>query len=679
MKISAVTSLERQIGAGPLVESLFWIPTKVEETVIPLGSNPMPGTDISTKCAYLNAVVTTPAMQISISPPLFQFTVRSPFRAQARINSTLNENQKVSVLIYGLLKDFKKFAKLTGGNKIVLKGFLRGNGKPTPEVELHGATPVSKSELTTLDVVYSARGNSAPKDLQTAIYNALQVCIPDAVKALKDRVELQDTDQLIELMNLELDTIQFKTPDEFFWALHLPQSDAHFEAAKKAAKNLGVAEIMRRAQRASSRPSNPESVIPFDRDRANELVRMMGFKLTGDQKIAMKDIFQDLMSEHAMRRLLSGDVGTGKTAVFGVFAAAAQELGKTVAIYIPNGILANQVCSEMRKWWPHIPIKLVTATQKPSKADLLENPILIGTSALLNYWLANMPKEPNLLIVDEQQKSSREQREYLLGEHTNFLEATATCLPRTMGLAVHGSLNISVVSEQPVVKKITSKIIKEAEKPKIFAEIKKTLLAGNRVAIVLPEVEAKLTGDLQQDAENEKKSVVTAVKLWEKMFPGKVVGLHGRMKEAEKIALLDKVKRGDYPIVLATSLIEIGVTIPNLTLILVIHPEKYGASSLHQLRGRLVRNGGEGSFYLLIDEEDASEKTMARLNAVCATSDGFKLAATDFEARGFGDLAEDSSEQSGAPICLFKNIRILPSDVERVVSHLQIEKRSKED
>lgn len=284
-----------------------------------------------------------------------------------------------------------------------------------------------------------------------------------------------------------------------------------------------------------------------------------------------------------------------------------------------------------------------------------------------------MTSPPDLLIVDEQQKSSREQREILLGKHTNFLEATATAIPRTMGLVAHGSLNISIIKESPVKKEIISKIIFEKEKRDIFAQIKAQLALGNRCAVVLPAVEAKLTGSPELDAENERKSVVSAVDIWEKSFQGQVIGLHGRMKESEKISLLDQVRQGVYSVVLATSLIEIGVTIPNLTLILVIHPEKYGASSLHQLRGRLVRNGGKGAFYLLA-EDDVSEKTMERLKAVCAIKDGFELATADFEQRGFGDLGSDGTEQSGQPICLFKNIRILPSDVQRVVSYLHDEK-----
>lgn len=663
--------LEKHIDAKSLVDSLFWIPTKVWRTVAPLTPNPLPqGAGIQTECVYLNAIVCVSANQVSLFPPLIQFAVKADFRSKARINSTLLQDQVVSVFVYSLLKDVKKIAKLKINQKIVLKGFLRA-GQNGEDLELHGASLVSQAELVDLNVTYSARGNSAPKNLHSLIFNSLQLSVADGVKVLQKRVGLSESSELLSLMNLGLGAIRFKTPEEFFWSLHLPVDDAHFEAAKQAARNIGVAEIRQLAAQASRRREHPDCVIPLDRARGNELVKKMGLKLTTDQIGAMRDIFADLTSKQGMRRLLSGDVGTGKTAVFAIFAAATQEVGGSVAICIPNGILAAQVYADIKHWFPHIPVHMVTASQKPTSEDLLSRPILIGTSALSNYWRVNINKPPNLLIVDEQQKSSREQREALLGEHTNFLECTATCLPRTMGLVSHGSLDITIINQSPVKKSITSKIIAGKEKSNILAEIKKLLAQGARCAIVLPTVEARVTGDTEQDEDNEKKSVISALRIWDKIFPGQVVGLHGKMKEQEKIQLLDRVKRGDFPIVLATSLIEIGVTIPNLRLVVVVHPEKYGASSLHQLRGRLVRNGGEGAFYMLINESDISEKSMARLNSVCATTNGFNLAEADFEARGFGDLGSEGSDQSGPPICLFKNIRIFPSDIERVTLHLQ--------
>lgn len=668
-RAASIASIEQQLGVDSLVDALFWIPTNIWKTAIPVEPSPPPSLDMPIEHTYLNCTIRTPPEQVAISPPLTRFVVDAPFRATNRKNSPVS-NQLVAVYVYGLIKDCKALSRTYLGDSIVLKGFLRYNpAGAMPNVELHGAALVARDELTETTVSYAARGNSAPKNLQSAIYNALQMCVPHAVRRLKEAVELRDSDKLMSLMNLGLTEISFASPEAFFWALHLPESDEQHEAAKHVARNLGCAEIMRRAARAAYQPDNPEAAIPLDRKRTNELIRRMGLKPTKDQVTAMMEIYADLVAPKAMRRLLSGDVGTGKTATFGVLAASVREAGGWVAIFIPNGVLASQVAEDFKKWWPEIPVALVTGSQKPSKDMLAQRPILIGTSAILNYWPANVGTPPNLLIVDEQQKSSREQRERIMGPQTNFLEATATCLPRTMGLVEHGSLSVSNIREQPVKKGITSKIITGESKREVFAEIHELLAKGHRCAIVLPEVEARLTGDAEVDAESEKKAVTNALTLWEKIFPGKVIGLHGRMKEGEKIEALGQVKRGEFPIVLATSLIEIGVTIPNLSMVLVAHPEKYGASSLHQLRGRLVRNGGEGTFYLLV-EEVLPKKTMDRLKAVCSTTDGFELALADFEMRGFGDLAEDSSEQSGQPVCIFKNIRIKGTDIERVVRHL---------
>lgn len=658
-----------------LVESLFWIPTKLISTRVPLNLDSLDTARASV--VYLNAVLLAPPEQLGVSPPLTCFLVDAAFLqspAEARKKVTLRR-RAVSVFVYAHLRN-SPLATARAGDRVLLRGYLRRlAGSAKPDLELHGAEAVVLEDVDEAtasfsidyEVSYASRGNGAPKDLQPVIWSALAMCVPTASQKLLSAIEMSEGAHLLAAINLGLTDIRFSTVEGFFWALHFPDSEEQHEAAKLAARNLGCAEIVRRAIRASFRPECASSVIPLDRARVNALIRSQKLVPTKDQVQAMMDIFRDLASMRAMRRLLSGDVGTGKTLVFGVLAVAARELGKRVVIFIPNGPLAMQVATELRGLSPGASVCLVTSSQKPSAEELQGNPILIGTSALQNFWEANFDTAPDLLIVDEQQKSSRDQRERIIGENTNFLEATATCLPRTMGLVEHGALSLSILRTQPVKKNIKSAIITPESKRDVFKRIHGVLNGGGRCAIVLPEVDAKIAGD----AESEKRAVATAVAIWDKIFPGKVIGLHGRMKESEKIASLEKVKRGDFPIVLATSLIEIGITIPDLRLLLVIHPERLGVSQLHQLRGRLVRNGGSGLFYLLVEGEQ-SPKTMSRLKTVCSLNDGFELAVADFERRGFGDLAEDSTEQSGDPVCLFRNLRVRHGDVERVTTHLGV-------
>lgn len=691
MSLSAVCELDRctdealnvdaSVRAGgnehsELVDALFWIPTKLLATRTSLVLSALDCDRAAV--VYLNGVLLTPPEQIGVSPPLTCFLVDVAFiqdSTNGRRSKTV-VRRAVSVFVYTHLRN-SSLAAACVGDRILLRGYLRRvTGDVKPDIELHGAEIVAMDDIdeaTTsfsieYEVSYAARGNGAPKDLKPAIFSALAMCVPSAADQLLSAIEISEGSQLLQAINLGLADIRFSTVEAFFWALHFPDSEEQHEAAKLAARNLGCAEIVRRAIRSANRPRCKTSAIPLDRTRVNQLIRSLGIKPTKDQIQAMMDVFRDLASDHVMRRLLSGDVGTGKTLVFGVMAAAAQELGKKVAIFIPNGILATQVATELRGFFTNTPVCLVTAAQKPSANDLQDNPILVGTSALLNFWPANFPEAPDFLVVDEQQKSSRDQRERIIDEHTNFLEATATCLPRTMGLVTHGALCVSVLRTQPVKKRIRSAIVSADAKRGVFERIHRILSEGGRCAIVLPEVDAKIAGDV----ESEKRAVATAVAIWDKIFPGKVIGLHGRMKESEKVASLEKVKRGDFPVVLATSLIEIGVTIPDLRLLLVVHPERYGTSQLHQLRGRLVRNGGDGAFFLLIEGKQ-SDKTMQRLKTVCAMNDGFELAISDFECRGFGDLAEDSSEQSGEPVCLFKNLRVRHDDVVRVTKHLGIQ------
>ena len=659
-----------------LVDSLFWIPTKLSSTRTPLD---LSAHDCArTGLVYINGVLLTPPEQIGVAPPLTCFLVDAAFQKvhSAGRKKTTVIRRAIAVFVYSNLRS-SSLADACVGDRILLRGYLRRMAPGAkPDIELHGAEVVvleniddgSASFTVDYDVSYAARGNGAPKDLKPSIFSALAMCVPSAADKLLSAIEMTEGTQLMQAINLGANEIRFATIESFFWALHFPDSEEQHEAAKLAARNLGCAEIVRRAMRASNRSQCTSSAIPLDRARVNQLIRATGKTPTKDQVQSMMDIFRDLVSGRGMRRLLSGDVGTGKTLVYGVMAAAAQELGKTVVIFIPNGILAAQVAGDLNSFFPGMPVRLVTADQKPSEGDLQNNPILVGTSAILNFWPANFSEAPDFLIVDEQQKSSRDQRERIIDEHTNFLEATATCLPRTMGLVTHGALCVSVLRTQPVKKSIRSAIVQAESKRGIFEQIQRRLNAGGRCAIVLPEVTAKIAGD----AESEKRAVASAVAIWDRLFPGKVIGLHGRMKESEKIMSLEKVKRGDFPIVLATSLIEIGVTIPDLQLLLVVHPERYGTSQLHQMRGRLVRNGGSGLFFLLIEGQQ-SEKTMQRLKTVCAINDGFKLAIADFESRGFGDLAVDSTEQSGEPVCLFKNLRVRHSDVVRVTKHLGIQ------
>lgn len=248
----------------------------------------------------------------------------------------------------------------------------------------------------------------------------------------------------------------------------------------------------------------------------------------------------------------------------------------------------------------------------------------------------------------------------LTGFASNYLQATATPIPRTTALITHGAMDVSVLKEMPVVKNITTHIVTAGERKRLFDHTRKVLASGGQIAIVYPIV---------NDDEQEKKSVVAAAVEWEKQFPGLVGMVHGQMKEAEKVAAVNGLKSGNQKIAVVSSVIEIGLTLPSLRSLIVVHAERYGTSTLHQLRGRVARLGGNGYFFLFLPETVAPE-TMQRLQLLVDHSDGFTLSEKDAELRGYGDLFEDAERQSGnSRSTIFRCVDLTPSEIHAATIH----------
>jgi ATP-dependent DNA helicase RecG len=237
-------------------------------------------------------------------------------------------------------------------------------------------------------------------------------------------------------------------------------------------------------------------------------------------------------------------------------------------------------------------------------------------------------------------------------EHTNLIEATATCIPRTAALVTHGGMSVSILRTCPVVKKIHTKIVYEKEKTKLFNHVTDTLKAGYQIAFIYPRVDSK----------DPRLSVEQAFELWNNMFPGLVVKLHGKMTENEKNHVIEGMKSGQYQLLISSTVIEIGLTLEKLKAVVVIDASRYGVSTLHQIRGRVARHGGAGGFYMYMPLA-VKDNTIERLTLLEKHADGFALAEHDMEQRGFGDLGEDSEDQKGLAITLFKGIKIRPSDL----------------
>ncbi len=439
--------------------------------------------------------------------------------------------------------------------------------------------------------------------------------------------------------------------------LHQPADMQQAERAVLAARRLAVHAIRHRATKAVSRAFEKDSVIRIDEEMIDAMIIDLPFRpTTGElsQEEAIQKIVELLALPYPMAALLSADVGVGKTLVYAVPAVASQRLGRKVAVMIPNSILVEQVAAEFRECFPGVPVTTVGDAASARNLDLTANPILVGTTGLIGVARARA-WVPDLLVIDESQKTSREQREALCGPHTNVLEATATALPRTLALVMHGGKQLIQVARHHARKTIHTRVVTPAERKIVMNKIREMIGAGAQVALIYPRVTGEEAGD--------RLSVEEAGKLWEQRFPGQVAVLHGKMKDVEKASVMADMKAGRKALLCASSIIEIGTTIRNLKLLMVVSADRYGVSTLHQMRGRLVRHGGEGFCFLYLTGE-VDEETMARLKLMENATDGFELANMDLQLRGFGDVGEDSGEQSGASLTLFRDLVLMPGDFE---------------
>lgn len=436
--------------------------------------------------------------------------------------------------------------------------------------------------------------------------------------------------------------------------IHAPETMEQAQNALSAARKLAAWEIVKESRKRRQKKPEARSSITMKLDAWREVAKSIPYEPTEDQQSAIQDILKDLTSPYTMSRLLNGDVGTGKSYVIGVTAMMANQAGAKVAILTPNLLLVEQLYNEFSQWWPRQ--TFVKALGSVKTLPLMDNPIVIGTVALLSR-LENQKWEPDYLIVDEQERFSIKQREQLANVHTNILESTATCIPRTAAMITHGGMDISILSQSPVKKQIKTRLVEIHERARLFEHVTKMIESGNQVAIIYPKV----------SGQDEKKSAIEAGAVWERTFPGKTVCLHGKMTADEKKETIEKIKEGQYSLIISTTILERGVTIPKLRTAIVVNPERYGVTQLHQLRGRLVRKGGLGYFFLYTPdpiEEDASE----RLNLLVNIEQGHKLAEMDMEMRGFGDLSEDADDQHGiSKSGLFQGIKMRPSDIRAAI------------
>jgi ATP-dependent DNA helicase RecG len=381
------------------------------------------------------------------------------------------------------------------------------------------------------------------------------------------------------------------------------------------------------------------------------------FPLTPGQRGALKEIVDDLQRPRPMNRLLQGDVGSGKTAVALASAVVAVENGQQVALMVPTEILAEQHRDTIARWFGKRDYRtaLLTGSTPPAARretlDLLRRGVLqvvVGTHALIeeDVEFARL----GLVIVDEQHRFGVVQRAALRakGLRPDVLVMTATPIPRTLQLTMYGGLDVSVIRDLPPGRMpVKTTVRPDTRRDDVHAFIRQQVDAGRQACIVYPLVEESEKIDL-------KAATAMADHLAQDVFPEYHVGLlHGRMAPQAKEEVMRRFAAGDIHVLVATTVIEVGIDVPNMTVMIVEHAERFGLSQLHQLRGRVGR-GAHQSHCVLLYQAPLSEDARVRLDALAATSDGFQIAEDDLRLRGAGDVA--GTRQAGMPTLRVGNL-----------------------
>jgi ATP-dependent DNA helicase RecG len=380
------------------------------------------------------------------------------------------------------------------------------------------------------------------------------------------------------------------------------------------------------------------------------LAALLPYRLTNAQRRVLGEIKTDLMSQHPMNRLIQGDVGCGKTIVALMTALIAIENETQVAIVAPTEILAEQHYLQFHGWLDRLGLKaallrgnMPVAEKREILADLSAGQVnlVVGTHAVLQEGVEF--QKLGLGIIDEQHRFGVRQRAVLREKGTNphILVMTATPIPRTLSLTLYGDLALSVIDEMPPGRTPVDTIVaSDAQRGRVYSRLRQEVEKGHQAFIVYPLVEESEKSDLLAATEG-------AEKLKNEIFTEARLGLlHGRMKPAEKEEIMTRFKNREIDILVSTTVIEVGIDIPNATVMLVEHAERFGLAQLHQLRGRVGR-GEASSICILLKSYKCSEDGEKRLEVMRTTSDGFRIAEADLEIRGPGDFL--GTRQSGLP------------------------------
>ena len=487
-------------------------------------------------------------------------------------------------------------------------------------------------------------------DLQPVYRLSQGVSQSALVKVIKTAFET-GLDQLLEenLPQILMDKYHLLSRRQAVRAMHFPKDLEEYKQALRRVKfeELLFFQLQLQVLKEENRSVGQGIVLDWDKKKLKALQAKLPFTLTEAQERSLNEILADMRSPYHMNRLLQGDVGSGKTVVAGLVMYAAVTAGKQAALMVPTEILAEQHLQSLTSLFPSLRILLLTgslkAAERRERLDLIKSgqvDLIVGTHALIQEGVHF--HDLGLVIIDEQHRFGVAQRRILRekGQNPDVLMMTATPIPRTLAITAFGDMDVSIIDQMPAGRKeIITRWVKHQQLNLVLDWLVKEIQKGSQAYVISPLIE-----------ESEALDLKNAIALEEELIAyfgdqARIALLHGKMKGEEKEAIMQAFKRGEIDLLVSTTVIEVGVNVPNATVMIIMDADRFGLSQLHQLRGRVGR--GDKQSYAVLVANPKTESGKRRMKIMTETTNGFVLAEEDLKLRGSGEIF--GTRQSGIP------------------------------
>ncbi|MCK3880772.1 ATP-dependent DNA helicase RecG [Streptococcus suis] len=520
------------------------------------------------------------------------------------------------------------------------------------EIAIWGKWDKAKASLTGMKMLAQVS-----EDLQPVYHVAQGISQSNLVKAIKSAMDLGYLELLEEnLPTVLLEKYRLLNRKQAVFAMHFPVNLGEYRQALRRIKfeELFYFQVQLQLLKDSNKNVSNGLKIDYDSIKVDQQIEELPFELTAAQANALSEILADMQSSSHMNRLLQGDVGSGKTVVAGLAMFAAVSAGMQAAIMVPTEILAEQHYQSFRQLFPDLSIALLTGGMKVAERRAALEAIsdgqvdmIVGTHALIQESVSY--HQLGLVVTDEQHRFGVKQRRLFRekGANPDVLMMTATPIPRTLAITAFGDMDVSIINQLPAGRKpIITRWVKHQQLPTVLEWLEKELKSGAQVYFISPLIEESEALDL--------KNAIDLQAELQAYFGSQVTVdlLHGKMKNDEKDAIMQAFKDRKSDILVSTTVIEVGVNVPNATVMVIMDADRFGLSQLHQLRGRVGR--GHKQSYAILVANPKTESGKERMKIMIETTDGFILAEADLKMRGSGEIF--GTRQSGLPEFQVANI-----------------------